>query len=59
VERQSKVNDRCDLAGLQRQIAIVLGSIAILVRRRLFWFFAIALGAGGAGTALTSLLIHH
>lgn len=56
VEAQGLVNDRCDLAGLQLQIAIVLGSVAILVSWRAFWYASLVLGLTGALTAASAFL---
>ena len=58
VEHHTKVDERCDLAELLLQIAIVLGSVAILVHWRLFWYLAIALGGTGGLVGISSLLIH-
>ena len=41
------INDRCDLAAVFLQIAIVLGSVAILVRWKLFWYVSVGLGLVG------------
>ena len=46
-ERGSEINDRCDMASLALQIAIVIASVSILSRWRLLWFIALALGAVG------------
>jgi hypothetical protein len=61
VERNTRIDERCDLAELLLQVAIVLGSVAILVHWKLFWFLAIALGASGAGAGITAFLMrmHH
>ncbi len=50
VVEANRANDRCDLATLQLQVAIVLGSVGILVRWRAFWYLAIALGVTGLVT---------
>jgi hypothetical protein len=44
----SKMNDRCDLAGLFLQIAIVIASVAILSGQRLLWYASLGLAAFGA-----------
>ncbi len=56
-EHNSKINDRCDSAALGLQIAIVLCSVAILSRWRLFWFVGIALGTIGLIIGATALLM--
>ena len=53
VEHNNRINNRCDHGALQLQVSIVLASIAILVRWRLFWFVSLVLGATGIGTAAT------
>ena len=53
----SKVNDRCDLASLMLQIAVVICSVAILSRWRAFWFAGLALGAAGAVAGATAFLM--
>lgn len=53
----SAINDRCDLGALFMQIAIVILSAAILSRMNLMFYVGVALGAAGALTGLSSLLI--
>ena len=53
----SAINDRCDLGALFMQIAIVILSAAILSRMNLMFYVGAALGAAGAVTGLSSLLI--
>jgi hypothetical protein len=53
----SAVNDRCDLGALFMQIAIVILSAAILSRLNAMFYLGAALGAAGAITGLSSLLI--
>ena len=53
----SAINDRCDLGALFMQIAIVILSAAILSRMNLMFYVGAALGAAGAFTGLSSLLI--
>jgi hypothetical protein len=43
----SDMNDRCDFAALFLQIAVVICSVAILSRMRLFWFAGLILAAVG------------
>ena len=44
----SDLNDRCELAGLFLQIAIVIASVAILSHQRLLWYVSLVLGLFGA-----------
>lgn len=53
----SAINDRCDLGALFMQIAIVILSAAILSRMNLMFYVGAALGAAGAITGLSSLLL--
>ena len=53
----SKVNDRCDLASLMLQIAVVICSVAILSRWHAFWFGGLALGLGGAIAGATAFFL--
>lgn len=56
-EMFSAINDRCDLGALLMQIAIVVLSAAILSRMNAMFYIGVALGAAGAVTGLSSLLI--
>lgn len=56
-ETFSAINDRCDLGALLMQIAIVVLSAAILSRMNAMFYIGVALGAAGAVTGLSSLLI--
>lgn len=47
-EANGKINDRCDHAALSLQIAVVVCSVAILSRWRLFWYIGLGLGVAGA-----------
>jgi hypothetical protein len=47
-EAQGNINDRCDHAALALQIAVVICSVAILSRWRLFWYIGLGLGVAGA-----------
>ena len=53
----SDINDRCDLGSLFMQVAIVILSAAILSRMNLMFYCGAALGAAGAITGLSSLMI--
>ena len=56
-EAKGKVNDRCDHAALALQIAVVICSVAILSRWRLFWYIGLGLGAAGALIGLSAFWI--
>jgi hypothetical protein len=56
VNAHVQINERCELAVLLLQIAIVFSSVAILVRWKALWLFSIGLGLVGALTALTIML---
>lgn len=51
------INDRCDLSSLLLQIAVILCSVAILVRLRPFWFLGMAVGAVGAVVGATAFFM--
>ena len=56
-EHNSKINDRCDHAALGLQIGIVICSVAILSKWRLFWFIGIVLGIIGGAIGVTAFLM--
>jgi len=51
------IDDRCDLAALLLQIAVVVSSVAILSGWRLFWYAGIALGTAGTIAGTTAFLM--
>ncbi len=51
------INDRCDLASLALQIAVILCSVAILVKRHPFWWLGMGVGAVGAAVGATAFLM--
>ena len=53
-EANGKINDRCDHAALSLQIAVVICSVAILSRWRLFWYIGLGLGVAGALIGMSS-----
>ena len=53
----SAINDRCDLASLMLQIAVVICSVAILSRWHAIWFAGLALGLAGAIAGATAFLL--
>lgn len=53
---QNRAN-RFDIGEVFLEVALVIASIALLTRKRLFWFLGIALGAGGLAVAVTGFLL--
>lgn len=56
-EKNSKINDRCDHAALGLQIGIVICSVAILSKWRLFWVIGAALGIIGISIGVTAFMM--
>jgi hypothetical protein len=56
-KHDSDINNRCDLASLMLQIAVVICSVAILSRWHAFWIAGIALGLAGAVATVTAFLM--
>ena len=50
--------DRFDLGEVFLEVALVISSLALLSRKRIFWFLGIASGLAGLGTAVTGLFLH-
>ena len=50
--------NRCDLAEVFLEIALVVTSVTLLSGNRTFWYGGVALGIAGLVIALTSALIH-
>lgn len=50
--------DRFDLAEVLLEAALVISSITLLTRKKLFWFFGIVLAVTGIVLGVTGLLIH-
>jgi len=53
-EANGKINDRCDHAALSLQIAVVICSVAILSRWKLFWYIGLGLGLAGLLIGITA-----
>jgi hypothetical protein len=51
------VNDRCDLAALLLQIAVIVCSVAILARAHKFWLAGMILGAVGIVASVTAFVM--
>jgi len=56
-DRESRRADRFDLGEVFLEIALVVTSITLLTRRRLFWYSGLIFSAIGIVAALTSLTI--
>lgn len=56
-EQGSRINDRCDQGSLALQIAIVIASVSILARSRVFWVASIVLGLIGSAIGVMAFLI--
>jgi hypothetical protein len=54
---QRKAN-RFDLGEVFLEVALVISSLALLSRKRIFWFFGIVSGLVGLGVAATGFLLH-
>ena len=54
---KSAINDRCDLASLMLQVAVVICSVAILSHWPGFWIVGLALGLAGAIAGATAFFI--
>jgi len=50
--------NRFDLGEVFLEVALVITSITLLTRRRMFWHAGIALGLVGLTVAATGLLVH-
>lgn len=50
--------DRFDLGEVFLEVALVVTSITLLTRRRVFWRLGIVLGLAGVAVATTGLLVH-
>jgi hypothetical protein len=56
-EREMRINDRCGTGSLILQVAIVVGSVAILARSKLLWIGGTVLGAVGSVIGISSLFM--
>ena len=50
--------DRFDLGEVCLEAALVITSMTLLTKRRIFWGIGLALALAGMGTAVTGLLVH-
>ena len=56
-DEQRKAN-RFDLGEVCLEIALVLASLTLLSRNRMFWYLGLLSGLAGVGVAITGLLLH-
>ncbi|HYL83578.1 MAG TPA: DUF4337 family protein, partial [Candidatus Angelobacter sp.] len=56
--RAGHKSDRFDLGEVFLEIALVISSLALLSRRRFYWFLGILSGVAGLGIAVTGMLMH-
>ena len=56
--RAQRKADRFDLGEVFLEIALVISSLALLSRKRLFWFLGMLSGAAGLVIAVTGMLMH-
>jgi len=54
---QNRAN-RFDIGEVFLEVALVIASIALLTRKRVFWVLGMLLGAGGLAVAATGFLLH-
>lgn len=57
-DRVAKQGDRYDLAEVLLEIAVIVCSLTLLTKRKLFWFTSIILGLVGVAIAASALLVH-
>ena len=56
--RAQRKADRFDLGEVFLEIALVISSLALLSRKRFYWFLGMISGVAGLGIAVTGLLMH-
>src|SRR5499427_4882024 len=57
-ESSSRRADRYEAGEVILEIALIICSLTLLTKKRIFWLFGIALGVIGLGTTLSGFLIH-
>jgi hypothetical protein len=55
---EQRTANRFDLGEVFLEIALVISSLALLSRKRFYWFLGIVLGLAGLGVAATGFLLH-
>ena len=58
VQLEQRRANRFDLGEVFLEAAIVIASLTLLTKRRLFWQMGILMGLCGLGVALTGFLVH-
>src|SRR6202795_2674729 len=62
LEKESAISqrkaDRFDLGEVFLEIALVISSLALLSRKRFYWFLGLISGVAGLGIAVTGMLVH-
>ena len=58
VQLESRRANRFDLGEVCLEAAIVIASLTLLTKRRLFWQTGVLMGVCGVGVALTGFLVH-
>lgn len=58
VERDEVRGSRFDLAEVLLEIGLVITSVTLLTRARIYWYFGMAFSAGGILAAASVLLLH-
>jgi len=56
--REQRKANRFDLGEVFLEIALVISSLALLSRKRFYWFLGIVSGLAGLGVAATGFLLH-
>jgi hypothetical protein len=56
--RAQRKADRFDLGEVILEIALVISSLALLSRKRVYWFLGIVSGVAGLALAATAILLH-
>jgi len=57
-ESSNRRADRYEAGEVILEIALIICSLTLLTKKRIFWLFGIALGLIGLGTTLSGFLIH-
>ncbi len=55
--RAQRKGDRFDMGEVFLEIALVISSLALLSKKRIFWFLGIISGVAGLGVAVTGMLM--
>lgn len=58
LERQARKEDRFDLSEVILEIGLIICSLTLLTRRKIFWYSGIGLGVVGTLVMITGFLLH-